>query len=214
MKLSAMIAAVGALLVMGPLAQAAVTVEIPNQVITGSTSSSTSGFFNVILGITGTGNGSLADWQAQVDLTSGTGMTLGTPTVTDVSPSPVSMALGTDNGFVTPINSGTLPNTSSIVSALQFPIPATSTNLDSDGGLGLMRVPFTVSAGSTGTFDLTINTSSQSLGTILSNPSGGSIAFTAQNGVITVNVPEPGSAVLMILGAAGLLARRRGKTTA
>jgi hypothetical protein len=186
-----------------------VSVQAQSESLSGS-SSAQSGVFDVFLNVTGTGTTELGGWQAQVDLTSGTGMTLGTPTFTDQSPNSRTMALGTDSDFSTPLGGGPA-NSATKVYATQF-LLGSFPSLENLNGDGLMRVPFTLAAGASGTYDLTVVTAdaNSALDTSLSDNGGNPITFTADSGVITVTaVPEPASVSLILLSGAGLLARRR-----
>lgn len=205
MKTSVRVLGVCAILAVASATRAAVSVAVQSETLPFGT---TNGFFDVFVQVTGTGNASLAGWQAMVDLNTSagqpTGMSLGTPTVTDVTPSSRTMALGTDSNFTTP--NGVLLNTSSEVSATQFLLSG-SEPLDSENGDGLMRVPFTLAAGSHGTFLLSLSTDTTT-GTVLSDPQGGPISYTPVNGSITV-VPEPTGLSLLVLTSFGLARRRR-----
>lgn len=202
----------GILLILGLLiglpAMAGVTVNVQSVTLTGSTTTTTNGFFDVFIGVTGTGNGSMASWQTQVFLATGagepTGLTLGTPTVTDVLPTIRPMALGTDSGWVN--HNGADTDTATQASSTQS--VGTAVPLDGDNGGGFMRVPFTVAANTTGTFHITLDPSDVT-GTALFDDQFNEIPYTAVNGTVTVSVPEPASLGLLALGGAALLARRR-----
>ena len=114
------------------------------------------------------------------------------------------MALHSDSGWATPHGADT--NTASQASSTQSVSPAVS--LDGDNGGGFMRVPFTVAAGSTGTYHVNLDLSDVT-GTALFDSSFNEIPYTAVNGTITVSVPEPASLGLLALAGTGLLARRR-----
>jgi len=184
---------------------AAVIVTVQSESLSQSSSVS-SGFFDVYLSTTGTGNGNIQAWQTRVNIDPGSasGMTLGTPAVTDAAPSVRSMLLGTDTGFTTPLG-GSVPNSATQVSAEQD--IASSVALDGVTGAGLMRVPFTLAANAHGTYTLDLSTDSNT-GTVLVNSTPAVIPFTAVNGTITVSVPEPASFGAGLL-AIGLLSHRR-----
>jgi hypothetical protein len=196
-------------LLLGLPAMADVSVIVQSVTLTGSTTTTTNGFFDVFIGVTGTGNPGMSSWQTQVflDTSAGepTGLSLGTPTVTDVTPSPRPMAMGSDSGWVN--HNGADTDTATQASSTQA---TTAVPLDGDNGGGFMRVPFTVAAGATGTFHIDLDTS-DSTGTAMFDNSGNfnEIPYTPVNGTITVSVPEPASLGLLALSGTGLLARRR-----
>jgi hypothetical protein len=131
-------------------------------------------------------------------------MTLGTPIVTDQAPNSRTMALGTDSGFTTP--NGVDTNTASQASATQS--IAGSSALDGADGFGLMRVPFSVAAGATGTFQLTLDTDVNT-GTLLVDSGDNAVPYTAINGTIVVSTPEPAALSLLALTGVAALKRRR-----
>jgi hypothetical protein len=198
-----------AVLSLASISQAAVEVVVQSESIAASATNPTTGFFDVYVDVTSTGNPSLLGWQAKVIADAGnpSGLTLNPPaTITDGGVSPRTMLLG-DANFHSP--NGAEVDTSSHVSGTQF---ASNSAVPLDGTVdeGLMRVPFTLAAGAHGTFtiDLDVN-GSDAAGTLLADGNGDPIPFTAINGVLTVTVPEPASMSLMAMGLGGLLIRRR-----
>jgi hypothetical protein len=196
-----------AVLLSASLSQAAVSVNVQSEIIVGSSTTVTTGFADVFLGISGTGNGTLQTFDAGVNLDTSagqpTGLSFGTPTLTDVGTPPRTPVLG-DSGF------GVAESTASRILIDQSVSQASAVNLDGANNEGLVRIPFTIAAGTVGVFHVNLDTD-ENTGTILVTPNSDVIPYTANNGTITVTLPlpEPASISLLALGFGGLLIRRR-----
>jgi hypothetical protein len=137
-----------------------------------------------------------AAYQVKLDLTSSnSGVTFGTPIRTDGS-SPSRTPLFN----LSPDPTG---STSTSILATEL-LPSGSTPILDQ--TGLLRVPFTVAPGTSGTFNLNFDYNSNRYlsNSLLAGGNGSSIPFTPQNGVLTITspTPEPSSVVLLLFGAA------------
>jgi hypothetical protein len=141
-----------------------------------------SGFFDVFFSVMGD-NPPAAGYQLRLDLVPADGgIALGAPVSTG-STAPMRMPL-----FPTPPTD--LGSTASRIQATDFLANGANSIADLNG---LVRVPFTVSPNTSGTYSLNIDPAT----TALSDAGGGPITFQITNGTLSVApIPEP-SAVLL-----------------
>lgn len=110
--------------------------------------------------------------------------------------------LFSSDGFIKgEVNAGT-------VAAIKAPLSIQSLT----DGIGLGRVKFLVEPGAVGKFDIHVVTIAEDVnfGTLITNDSFVSIPIQTQDGSITV-LPEPTTAILLLLSLGGLSLHRRGR---
>jgi hypothetical protein len=180
----------------GPL-HAAIVMVADSKAVASDPAVPAAGYFDVYFNVTGN-NTPVAGYQLRLDLSPPSGgLSLGVPVSTSSS-SPVR-----DSLFSTPPTD--LGSTGSRIQVTDY-LPTGAKAVADQAGL--VRIPFTLAANTSGIFDVTIHATQ----TALSDATGNAVAFEIMNGRLTVEpIPEPSALVLAVtaLAAVGLLAHRR-----
>lgn len=178
------------------LAFGSITINVESKSITSQPSSAVDSFFDVFFTVESPDtNTMLAGYQIKLSLNPTPGLAFQSPFVANTS-----------NPEHTPVFPSNPPlDFSSDSTTIQA---AADTGLGADqqidNGDGLIRVLFSISPGTVGSFNINIDT----VNTFLSDTNASPISYAAVNGVITV-VPEPATVALVGLGFAGMLVLHR-----
>jgi hypothetical protein len=154
-----------------------------------------SGTFDVVLGDT-SGTFQIGGFSIELTVPGASGVTF---TAADTNTSPEVYVFGTYQSSPLPFATGPFPNTDFVAGDADLTPPGFVT-LNSGDLVGLAHVSFSVANG-TPPGPVTVSLVSSGGNTSLSDGDGNPVAFTTQNGTITINsVPEPSTLVLGALG--------------
>lgn len=184
-------------------ASASLVVKLPTLVTTSPTSTS-DGYFDVVLGNSSAGQ-LLGDYQLSLMLSSvGNGLSI-TGAGTGVNRPIIPVYPNTNPAYSSDPGLG-IPNGVYVFTDAASNSPVTETVQDSSG---LVRVLYTVQAGTVGTFNLTLlRDTGNAWDTYFDDQNENLLSFDVQAGSITFT-PEPASLAVMGLSAIALIRRRR-----